>query len=322
VRDEAEHKGGDEAGGLGARRWRDAEGVSVRLRRAERADVDFVTGLLAHEQVEPFLSVHRGRERTDVLARIERSQGEAASAGVFVIEADGRSAGVMGFETFSERSRIADLGGLALHPEFRGRGMAHEAARVFVRHLLLDLGFHRLQLEVYGFNERAVAHAERVGFVREGVKRRAYRRHGQWADGVLFALVREDLGLRPAVDVLYEYVARHNQGVRTGDWEPLGECFAEDARVEFDGLSAEPFAGREAIVDAYRGLPPDDEVRILSTEERPGGVEAAYSWAAEPELRAGRLVLDLRDAAIERLVVTLEEGFDSTSGGDRMLGAS
>jgi len=220
VRDEAEHKGGDEAGGLGARRWRDAEGVSVRLRRAERADVDFVTGLLAHEQVEPFLSVHRGRERTDVLARIERSQGEAASAGVFVIEADGRSAGVMGFETFSERSRIADLGGLALHPEFRGRGMAHEAARVFVRHLLLDLGFHRLQLEVYGFNERAVAHAERVGFVREGVKRRAYRRHGQWADGVLFALVREDLGLRPAVDVLYEYVARHNQGVRSADWEP------------------------------------------------------------------------------------------------------
>ena len=62
------------------------------------------------------------------------------------------------------------------------------------RHLLLDLGFHRLQLEVYGFNERAIAHAERVGFVREGVKRRAYRRHGEWADGVLFGLVREDLG--------------------------------------------------------------------------------------------------------------------------------
>jgi RimJ/RimL family protein N-acetyltransferase len=294
----------------------------VRLRRAEPGDVDFVTELLAHPDIEPFLSVHRGRERADVLERIERSQREPAYVGVFVIEADGSRAGVMEFGTFSERSRIADLGGLALHPDFRGRGLAEEAARVLTRHLLLDLGFHRLQLEVYGFNERAVAHAERVGFVREGVKRKAYRRHGQWADGVLFGLVREDLGLPGAVDFLYEYVARHNQGVRTGDWEPLGECFAEDARVEFDGLSAEPFAGREAIVDAYRGLPPDDEVRILSTEERPGGVEAAYSWAAEPELRAGRLVLDLRDAAIERLVVTLEEGSDSTAGGDRMLGTS
>jgi RimJ/RimL family protein N-acetyltransferase len=306
VRDEAEHKGDGEAGGLGARRCRDAEGVSVRLRRAERADVDFVTGLLAHEQVEPFLSMHRGRERTDVLARIERSQREPASAGVFVIEADGRSAGLMEFETFSERSRIADLGGLALHPEFRGRGLAHEAARVFVRHLLLDLGFHRLQLEVYGFNERAVAHAERVGFVREGVKRRAYRRHGQWADGVLFGLVREDLALPPAVDVLYEYVARHNQGVRSGDWEPLGECLAEDAVLAFEGVPVGPFPGREAILAAYRERPPDDEVRVLSTDESVEGVAAAYSWAAAPERQAGRMVLTLRDSTIARLVVSLE----------------
>ena len=294
----------------------------VRLRRAEPTDVDFVTGLLAHPEIEPFLSVHRGRERVDVLERIERSQREPASAGVFVIEADGSRAGVMEYGTFSERSRIADLGGLALHPDFRGRGLAEEAARVLTRHLLLDLGFHRLQLEVYGFNERAVAHAERVGFVREGIKRRAYRRHGQWADGVLFGLVREDLGLPRAVDFLYEYVARHNQGVRTGDWDPLGECFSEDARLEFDGVSAGPFAGREAIVDAYRGQPPDDEVRILSAGERPGGVEAAYSWAVEPELRAGRLILELRDATIERLVVAIEEDFDSPAGGDPMLGVS
>lgn len=278
----------------------------VRLRRAEPSDVDFVTGLLAHEQVEPFLSVHRGRERTDVLARIERSQREPASAGVFVLEADGRSAGLMEFDTFSERSRIADLGGLAVQPEFRGRGLAHEAARVLVRHLLLDLGFHRLQLEVYGFNERAVAHAERVGFVREGVKRRAYRRHGQWADGVLFGLVREDLGLPPAVDVLYEYVARHNQGVRSGDWEPLGECFADDAVLAFEGVPVGPFPGREAIVAAYRERPPDDEVRVLSAGESAEGVGADYSWAAAPERRAGRMVLTLRDSTIARLVVSLE----------------
>ena len=294
----------------------------VRLRRAEPTDVDFVTGLLAHREVEPFLSVHRGRERDEVLARIVRSQREPGSAGVFVIEADGRPAGVMEFDTFSERSRIADLGGLALHPDFRGRGLAEEAARELVRHLLLELGFHRLQLEVYGFNEHAIAHAERVGFVREGAKRRAYRRHGEWADGVLYGLVREDLGLPPAVDLLYEYVARHNQGVRTGDWEPLEECFAEDAVLEFEGVPVGPFAGREAIVAAYGERPPDDEVRIIATEQRDDGVEAVYSWAEVPERRAGRMLLSLRDSTIERLVVTLEDALDSPAGGDRTLGAS
>jgi RimJ/RimL family protein N-acetyltransferase len=32
-----------------------------------------------------------------------------------------------------------------------------------------------------------------VGFVREGVRRRAYWRHGEWVDGVLYGLVREEL---------------------------------------------------------------------------------------------------------------------------------
>jgi RimJ/RimL family protein N-acetyltransferase len=324
VRDEAEHKRDSEAVGVGARRCRDAEGVSsgVRLRRAEPADVDFVTGLLAHGEVEPFLSVHRGREREDVLGRIERSQREPASAGVFVIEGGGRPAGVMEFGTFSERSRIAELGGLAVHPDFRGRGLANEAARAFVRHLLLELGFHRLQLEVYGFNERAIAHAERVGFVREGVKRRAYRRHGEWADGVLFGLVREDLGLPDAVDFLYEYVARHNQGVRIGDWEPLGACFAENAVLAFEGVPVGPFTGREAIVAAYRGRPPDDEVRILDAAEDAGGVTARYSWSIEPERPAGRMLLTVGGSTIERLVVTFEDSLDPLVGGDSTLEAS
>jgi hypothetical protein len=44
-----------------------------------------------------------------------------------------------------------------------------------------------------GFNERAIRHSERAGFIREGVERKAYLRHGEWQDAVLFALVREDL---------------------------------------------------------------------------------------------------------------------------------
>jgi putative acetyltransferase len=62
--------------------------------------------------------------------------------------------------------------------------------------LLLDLGFHRVELQVYGFNERAIAHAERSGYVREGVRRKAYLRDGEWQDAVLFGLLREELDER------------------------------------------------------------------------------------------------------------------------------
>jgi RimJ/RimL family protein N-acetyltransferase len=174
-----------------------AEENGIRLRRAEEGDLDFVLELVTHEEVEPYLAVVRPRDRKGLLEEIERSQREPEVFGRFVLEVqeDGewRRAGVMGFEVANRRSRIADLGNLAIDPAFRGRRLADEAARLLQRHLLVDLEYHRLQLEIYGFNERAQRHAERAGFVREGVRRKAYRRHGGWVDGVIYGLVQEDL---------------------------------------------------------------------------------------------------------------------------------
>jgi RimJ/RimL family protein N-acetyltransferase len=174
------------------------EGNGFRLRRVEPEDIDFVVELVTHEEVEPYLAGSRPRDRDGLLEEIERSRREPGEFGRFVIEVerdgDWRRAGLMGFELANRRSRIANLGNLAIHPDFRGRRLSDDAARVFQRHLLLDLGFHRLQLEIYGFNERAQRHAERAGFVHEGARRRAYWRHGEWVDGVLYGLVREDLG--------------------------------------------------------------------------------------------------------------------------------
>jgi RimJ/RimL family protein N-acetyltransferase len=166
--------------------------VSVRIRRAEPADLDFLLELMTHEEVEPFLAVIRPRDREGVIAEIDRSQAEPQEFGRFVIEVDGQPAGSMGFEVANRRSKIANLGSLAVHPSFRGRRVADEAARLFQRHLLDDLGYHRLQLEIYGFNERALAHAERAGFIREGLRRKAYWRNDEWVDGVIYGLVRED----------------------------------------------------------------------------------------------------------------------------------
>jgi RimJ/RimL family protein N-acetyltransferase len=167
--------------------------VSVALRRARPDDVDFLVALVNDPDVEPFLGAQASRDRAGVLEQIARSEREPDAYGRFAIEVDGELAGTVAFERTNERNAIARLGGLALAPAHRGRGTAQEAARLLARHVLLELGFHRLDLEVYGFNERAQRSFEAAGFVREGVKRRAYRRHDEWVDGVLYALVREDL---------------------------------------------------------------------------------------------------------------------------------
>ena len=167
--------------------------MTVSIRRATADDVGFLADLLTHDEVEPYLAAARPREKDDLLAEIERSEGEPEAFGLFVVEVDGERAGTMHFERTNTRSRIASLGGLAIHPDFRGGKVSDTAARMFQRHLFDDLGFHRLQMEIYGFNERAMRHAERAGFIREGVRRQAYWRNEQWVDGVLYGLVVEDL---------------------------------------------------------------------------------------------------------------------------------
>lgn len=165
----------------------------ISIRRARADDVDFLHELVNLEGVEPFLGGRAALDRDSLLREIERSEAEPQEFGRFVIEADGERAGAMGFEVENRRSQIAKLERLAVHPEFRGRRIADEAARKLQRLLIDELGYHRLELEIYAFNERAMAHAERAGFVREGVKRKAYLRHGDWVDGVLYGLLPEDL---------------------------------------------------------------------------------------------------------------------------------
>jgi RimJ/RimL family protein N-acetyltransferase len=168
--------------------------MTVSIRRARADDVDFLVELFTHEEVEPFLAAIRPKDTESVRAEIERAEADPDAFGIFVVEVDGERAGTMSFTRANRRSRIADLGGLAIHPDRRGHRIADEAARRFQRHLIEDAGFHRLQLEIYAFNERAIAHAERAGFTREGVRRKAYWRNDEWVDGVLFGLVAEDLG--------------------------------------------------------------------------------------------------------------------------------
>jgi RimJ/RimL family protein N-acetyltransferase len=167
--------------------------VSVSIRRAGSGDLDYLVELLNHDEVDPFLAAGRGTGRDALAAEIERSEREPEAFGRLIVEVDGERAGAMAYERANRRSRIARLGGLAIHPDFRGRRAADEAARQLQRLLFDELGYHRLELEIYGFNQRAIAHAERSGFVREGVKRRAYLRGDEWVDGILFGLVAEDL---------------------------------------------------------------------------------------------------------------------------------
>jgi steroid Delta-isomerase len=106
------------------------------------------------------------------------------------------------------------------------------------------------------------------------------------------------------MSLLDDYVERFNLGVRSADWEPMLELVAPDAELEFSGIPVGPFAGREAIGEAYRAQPPDDELVLL---EPRGDLGAVYAWAKEPARPAGEMHLEERDGTITRIRVLYEQ---------------
>lgn len=73
-------------------------------------------------------------------------------------------------------------------PRGRGRGLGTEAARLVVGHGFEQLGLHRIQLEAYAYNHRALRVYEKVGFVVEGNRREVEFRAGRWVDEVVMAV--------------------------------------------------------------------------------------------------------------------------------------
>jgi len=78
--------------------------------------------------------------------------------------------------------------GMGLLPHVRGRGLGKRLATATIDAARAE-GIERIELEVFATNAPAIALYERLGFVREGVRRRRRKLDGACEDEVLMALV-------------------------------------------------------------------------------------------------------------------------------------
>jgi RimJ/RimL family protein N-acetyltransferase len=163
----------------------------LTLRGAAADDLPFLSELARSPEVEPYLApgVH---ERLEAI--LAEAENDGPPGGLFVICADSdERLGGLALRIYSPRSRICNLTTLMVAPALRRSGVASQAVRLACRHALVDHGFHRLQAETYGDNLAGQRLFERLGFVREGVRRRAYWRREQWLDGIIFGILAEEL---------------------------------------------------------------------------------------------------------------------------------
>ena len=104
---------------------------------------------------------------------------------------------------------------------------------------------------------------------------------------------------------LDRHVATFNRAVESGDFGPLVELFAPDARLAFADVPIGPFDGRAAIAGAYEDQPPSDTMMILDREvAEDGTIVQGFSWSADEGERSGEMRLRVVDDQIQQLVVS------------------
>lgn len=118
---------------------------------------------------------------------------------VFAIDYEGRPIGQVNYRDLQPKGQSAEVGIGIGEPALWGKGLGREALGLLVKHLVDDLGVHRVSLSVLAYNDRAIASYKAAGFEVEGVERDGVMTDkGHFADDVKMAYVAGRA--RPAFD--------------------------------------------------------------------------------------------------------------------------
>ena len=173
-------------------------GTTFTLRELRTEDAPSLLAMLTTEEVSRFISppptTVEGFERFIAWTHRERMAGNYAC---FAIVPGGMTTAI---GIFQVRSLEPGFGtaewGFAMGSQYWGSGMFAEGARLMLDFVFDTIGAARLEARAATANGRGNGALRKIGAVQEGVLRRSFKRHGQYHDQVLWAILADDWRLQ------------------------------------------------------------------------------------------------------------------------------
>ena len=75
-------------------------------------------------------------------------------------------------------------------PDSKGKGAGTFATKKILHHAFFNLNLHRVELTVLDTNQTAILFYKKIGFVREGTKRKAKYKNGSFVDMHLYSMIK------------------------------------------------------------------------------------------------------------------------------------
>lgn len=169
------------------------EGERVYLRPIEVDDADLYFQMLFNPEVRRLTGSQKAFTREEVTQYIQGKVND--SSGVLLLIALRENDQVIGdvqIGDIDRNNRNAYIRIAIDSSKFQGKGYGSEAML-----LMLDYGFgilnlHRIELNVFAFNARAIHTYEKLGFQREGVQRQALYYNHAYHDSILMSMLADE----------------------------------------------------------------------------------------------------------------------------------
>lgn len=172
----------------------------IRLRAVEREDIPTFVRWFNDPEVRRYLlmfePMSKAKEERWFEARLDRT--DDYLFGIEVPAGDGwRHIGNVGLHRVDWISSHCNFGIVIGERDYWGKGYGSKATRAALRFAFHTLNLHRVELEVFDFNRRAMRAYEKAGFRLEGTRREALYQDGAYHDEHVMAILRREFAPPP-----------------------------------------------------------------------------------------------------------------------------
>jgi len=166
-------------------------GKKTFLSAASKKNIPFIESLINSEEIRKNLAERFPRNSEAIADTIDSMNKKKEIFLIINDKKSGKQAGAILLHDFSWHNRRAMLT-ISISPEYQGKGLGFESSKLLIDYAFKNLQVHKVCLEVYAFNKKAVNMYKKLGFKLEGRFKKHSFKDGKYVDLLFMSLIKDD----------------------------------------------------------------------------------------------------------------------------------
>ncbi|WP_044639881.1 GNAT family N-acetyltransferase [Risungbinella massiliensis] len=169
------------------------QGEKVYLRPLSLADTDQYFHQLFDHEVRRWTGTQKCFTKEQIHQYIEEKWKDSSSLLLLIaLQENDEVIGDIAIQDIDSYNRNANIRIAISNENHQGKGYGKEAMTLMLNHGFGILNLHRIELNVFSYNKRALHVYKQLGFQIEGVQREALFYHHEYHDSILMSILEDE----------------------------------------------------------------------------------------------------------------------------------